>query len=82
MEPEHALRILATGLERVEPGAQIQQTGYPTIGTNRAGCRLDGPRQNTEQRRLPRAIAPDQTKRVTGFQRKGNIVQGMEPAGL
>ena len=52
--------VLAPGEVEVEPGAELEQRADPPLRAHASGRRLDDPGDEPQQRRLARAVAPDE----------------------
>ena len=67
--------VLAARELRVEAGAELEQRADAALDGNGAGGRLDDPRDEPEQRRLPGAVAADQPDRLAGRDARRDVAQ-------
>src|SRR5919106_3487306 len=58
------VNVLATGEVGVEAGAELEQRSDPALGADAARRRLDDPRDDPKQGRLPRAVPADEADRL------------------
>src|SRR5919106_104650 len=58
------VNVLAAGEVGVEAGAELEQRSDPALGADAARRRLDDPRDDPKQGRLPRAVPADEADRL------------------
>ena len=68
--------VVAAGELRVEPAAELEQRGEPAPHVHLAFRRRHCPRDDLEQRGLPRAVAPDDPQALAAADLEGHVPQG------
>ena len=72
--------VLAPGEVGVEAGAELEQRRDAAAGLDAAARRLDDPRDEPQQRRLARAVAPDEPDRLAGLDDDRDVAQRLHLA--
>src|SRR5262249_17390996 len=80
-EPRVVGDVLATGEERVEPGAELEEARDAALEGDRAGARLHGAGDDLEERRLAGTVYADDAGRGARRNRERDVAQRMEGGG-
>src|SRR5205085_9489236 len=67
--------VLAAREVRMEPGAELEQRSDPPAGLGLPRARLDDPRKHAQERRLPGAVAADETDGAAGLDAERDVPQ-------
>jgi hypothetical protein len=59
----------------MEPCTKLEQRADPAPDLDATLCRLDDPRDDSEQRALARAVAPDEAEPASGGDGEGDVAQ-------
>jgi hypothetical protein len=72
--------VLAAGEVGVETCTELEQRRDPPARLDAAGGRLDDSRDDTQERRLPGAVAADEPDRMSGLDRQRDVAQRLHVA--
>jgi hypothetical protein len=72
--------VLAARELEVEPGADLEQRGEPAANAGRAAARLGDPAEDLQERRLARAVPPEDAHDLAGLDLERDVLE--RPEGL